>query len=194
MRRISLIFMGLAALALCAPGAALARHHHSRHHHHRRHHARLVRFGTRAADTTTGTTTGTTGTGSTDNVGTIASFTNGVLTLTLNDGSTISGKVTDATQIECNSTQAGGTDTGDDSSGDSSDGSSASGSSTTQWSDGGGDQGDDNQGDDQGGDDQGDNGGSAPCDSTALVAGAAVHEAELQIGSGGSVFSHIELA
>jgi hypothetical protein len=49
--------------------------------------------------------------------------------------------------------------------------------------------------DNGGGDDQGeDRGDSSSCSSSALVAGAKVREAELEISSAGAVFRKVELA
>src|SRR5205085_8920142 len=75
-----------------APASALARHHrHGRHHHAR--HARIEHFG----DVNTAPTTSS----SADNAGSVQSFNNGVLTIMLNDGSTVSGAVTNDTELEC---------------------------------------------------------------------------------------------
>src|SRR5947209_4132617 len=96
MRRLTLTAFASALVLAIAPASALASHHHKRHHH-RTHHARVVhkRFGD-VNNPTTPTTTPTS-----DTAGTIDSFTNGVLTIKLNDGSTVSGKVTSDTEIEC---------------------------------------------------------------------------------------------
>jgi hypothetical protein len=129
----------------------------------------------------------------------VASYTGGVLTLTLNGSSTpLSGKVTNDTRIDCIKATPPPTGT------------------TTPPADGG--PGDDNgQGDDQsrgdmsqsgqgndqgqqgdhgnGGDDEEEIQGSTepPCDSSALVAGAIVRFAELRIGPGGTEFESIVL-
>jgi hypothetical protein len=179
MRRIGLIAMAFAALALAVPGAALAQgrsHHPKKSHHVKRSHR--VRSHTRrfVASNPTAPPTIT----PSDNAGTVASFTNGVLTLTLNDGSTVSGKVTDATEIECQSVVT------------------ATGDARTRTADHGpgGDQDGGDQNDANGGGDQGeDNGGAngATCDSTALVARAVVHEADLKVDSTGATFRKIEL-
>jgi hypothetical protein len=108
-----------------------------------------------------------------ENAGTIASFDNGVLTINLAGGGTLTGAVTDETEIECDHTAQASDDDdqGDDDQGDQ--------------HGGGGDDGDDN---DQGDDDQGDN-----CDASALTAGATVHEAELKAEDGQATFEKIEL-
>jgi hypothetical protein len=101
-----------------------------------------------------------------DNGGTIASFdsTTGTLVINLFDGGTLTGQVTDATEIQCE----------DDNQGD-----------------GGGDDKtarDDGHGDGGGPGDPGDDGG---CTAADLVAGAAVSEAELD--DTGTVFEEIDL-
>jgi hypothetical protein len=178
MRRISLIAMALAALALAVPGAALA---HGRSHHpkksHRVRHSHRVRSHIRhfvAANPTAPPTTTT----PSDNAGTVASFTGGVLTLTLNDGSTVSGKVTAATEIECQSAMT------------------VSGDARRRGADrgpGGDNQGGGDQGDDNGGGEDNGGGNGATCDSAALVSGAVVHGADLKVDSTGATFRKIEI-
>jgi hypothetical protein len=172
MRRILLLAVGVLALAFAVPAAASA-HGHGRHHGHHRHarahHARLEHFGGDASSSDPGTT------GPTD-AGTVASFTGGVLTLTLADGSTVSGKVTSDTEINCMGSPtaaasrdgSSGEDQGDQSGGDPGD--------QADW----GDQGDQQQ-------------PQSSCDTTDLVAGAPVHEAILKIGSGGAEFKMVLL-
>jgi type II secretory pathway pseudopilin PulG len=118
--------------------------------------------------------------------GTVASFTNGVLTIQLAaDGAgQVSGMVTDATVIECDDedAQQPTASASDDGSGDDNSGPGPGG--------------DDNSGpgsssDDQGGDDQGDDDNQGQCTAGNLTAGARVHEAELAEGS--NVFKKIEL-
>jgi len=172
MRRIVLLLAGALALALAMPGIASAHGRHHRHHHHhaKAHHARTEHFG--ASANTNPSDPGTPG-----DAGRVASFTNGVLTITLADGSTVTGNVTSDTEINCMG--AGATASRDGGSGDQ------GGEGDRQ-----GDQGDD-QG---GGDDQGDQQGQAPsCGTAQLVAGAAVHEAILKIGPGGAEFKLVLL-
>jgi hypothetical protein len=102
-----------------------------------------------------------------ENAGTIASFTNGVLTVNLGKGGTLSGLVTDQTELECHgstATASGDDDPGDDDHGDG------------QWGDG------------EHGDDDGES-----CGAEALTAGAQVEEAELKASNGESVFKKVEL-
>ncbi len=165
MRRLMLPVVGALALALTVPGIASAHGRHHRHHHHlKAHHTRLEDFGA-AANTSPSSPSGPA------DAGRVASFTNGVLTITLADGSTVSGNVTSDTEINCMG--AGATASRDGSSGDQGDDH--------------GDQGDQ-------GDDQGDQQGHAPsCGTAQLVQGAAVHEAILKLGPGGAEFKLVLL-
>jgi hypothetical protein len=228
MRRLLLTAAGLAALMLSAPGAALANHGHNRHHRRHAHHAkvRLEHFGPATTSTVgsgTGSSTGTgTSSGSSsnqptapvnnENAGKVASYANGVLTLTLSDGSSVSGKVTNDTQIECvSATPAmppGAGQGNDDGPGDD----NGSGEDNQQGDQHEGDQQppasaagqpaarSQSTMDDQGGgnDDQDEEGQSPattepPCDTSALLPGAIVRAAELRIGPSGSEFESIVL-
>jgi hypothetical protein len=216
MRRLLLITAGLAALTLSAPGAALASHGHRHHYKRRAHHAK-IRFehvgptGTSITGSSTSTSPGTgnspTTPPATENAGKVASYTGGALTLTLNDGSSVSGKVTNATRIECVSATAPPPgmeqDNGNGSSNDNGPGADNHQGDQQQEGDqqppetvaGQPQRTGDNQG---GGDDQGDEGqgsgaGEPPCDTSALVAGAIVREAELRIGPSGTEFESIVL-
>jgi hypothetical protein len=206
MKRSLLTAAGMtAALALAMPGAALAHHGHGRHHHKavHAHHAkfRFVHIGASAGTPAVTPTTPTPTPPTPENAGTVASYTGGVLTLTLGDGSTVSGKVTNETRIECVKaapTTAPPTGTPDQSPGD--DGGQGDDQSRGDVSQ----QGDQSQGewqhgeDDGGGDDDSAPATPAtepepPCDSTALVAGAVVRAAELRIGPGGTEFESVLL-
>ena len=165
-------------MAGAVPASALA-HHHGKHH--AQHHARIHRFGDQ--------NTAPTSMSPSDNAGTVQSFQNGVLTIALNDGSTVKGMVTNDTELECTSTQQSSTtihDDGDPGSGDN------QGSGGDNQGSGSSDQGDNNQGDDDQGGDQNEN-GMNNCSSSSLVAGAVVHEATLSIGGSGSVWQKLEL-
>src|SRR5690242_1057691 len=91
MRRVVYTIAACALMAGAVPASALA-HHHSRHHS-RTHHAKLRHFGHE--------TTAPTSANAADNAGTVQSFTGGVLTIALNDGSTVKGMVTNDTELEC---------------------------------------------------------------------------------------------
>jgi len=190
MKRIVLRTLAASALAIAAPTTALAsRHHHHRgasaRSHHRHHHAkpaRVLRFGARSASTSTGTSSPSAP--GDETAGTITSFEGGVLKITLGDGTVVTGKVTESTEIECaaGSSQDGAGDDGG--AGDDDQSSTTARAADTQ----------DSQGDD-GGDDQGENQDEATsCGLSALVVGATVREAELRISSGGAVWEKIELS
>jgi hypothetical protein len=123
-------------------------------------------------------------------VGTVASFSNSTLTINLADGSTMTGKVTERTDVECK--------------GDNGLRRRGSGSrlahTARHGADDNGD--DDSRGDRRGDDgdrhDRGDRrghrrGSHTDCGTAALVAGAKVHEAELRGTTAGAVFKEIEL-
>lgn len=118
--------------------------------------------------------------------GTVVSFSAGMLTIQpdAQGSAPVSGRVTDATEIECEDSppvaQASDDGSSDDHSG--SDDNSGPGSGS-----GGSDDGD---GDDAGDDDR----QQAACDSTNLTQGAVVHEAKLMTATdGSSFFTKIEL-
>jgi hypothetical protein len=99
-----------------------------------------------------------------------------VLTITLNDGSTVSGGVTNDTELECTAPEDTQTTSED---GDS----------------GGGDQSGD--GDNSGSDDnqaqENESDAESSCSTANLTPGAVIHEAELRITSAGSVWSKVDL-
>ncbi|HWF72235.1 MAG TPA: hypothetical protein VG186_02755 [Solirubrobacteraceae bacterium] len=168
MRRIVFTVVASGVLALAVPSIALARHH-SRHHHHSHAKIRHEHFGatsTPVAPTPTTTTPGAV----TPSTVSIASFTNGILTIKLADGSTVSGAVTTRTELECQAAASGEIQTDDHGSG------------------GGGD-----NGSGGGGDEGADNGDGQQCTTAALMPGVAVGEAELSVSSAGSVWDKVEL-
>src|SRR5437588_6706236 len=101
MRRIMIMLSAAVMLLAFGPATALARHdhhrrearHHSRDARHHRRHARIEHFGDINSTPTASS--------STDRVGTVQSFDNGRLTILLNDGSTVSGRVTRDTELKC---------------------------------------------------------------------------------------------
>jgi hypothetical protein len=145
------------ALVVAMPATAFARAHH-RHHHSR---IRHEHFGS-ANDTTSS---------SSDTAGTVSSFSGGVLTIQLNGGSTVSGMVTNETELGCESastqTQTGDGDSGDDSSTD------------------------DSSSDDGGGDSSGED--AQMCTTANLIPGTVVQDAELNISSAGAVWHEVDL-
>jgi hypothetical protein len=115
-----------------------------------------------------------------ENAGTVTAFANGELTITLFDGGTLTGNVTEDTEIKCDDDSATASGQGDDEGQDDED---------EGDDDNGGPQG----GDDEGDDDQGDDDNSETCAPDALKVGAAVEEADLKISSAGRVWDEIEL-
>jgi hypothetical protein len=123
-----------------------------------------------------------------ENTGKVESFANGVLTISLFNGDTLSGAVTDETEIECDSEP--GDDRGEDEHGDD------------DGEHGDGEHGDDDPGDEEGdddrslasrGDDDGDDEGNEDCGTEALVPGAKVLEAELKVSGGAAIWTEVEL-
>jgi hypothetical protein len=179
MRRFPLAAIAGAVVLAVTPALASAHRHHSHAHHGK---VRTEHFGgVTKADSSTTTQPTTPSAPTTPNV-TVASVTNGVLTLTLADGSTVSGKVTDNTEVVCAAPPSTQTDDGEDNGG------------------GGGDQGgsgDDNGGgDDQGsGDDRGggDGQGGQSCGLADLMPNAIVTAAELRFTSAGAEWERVEL-
>lgn len=187
MRRILTAVVACATVMAFAPSLAQARHHHRRHH--RSHAVHAVRHRRGVRHRRFGSS-GSTTTGQQQSAGTVTSFDSGVLTITLNDGSTVSGQVTNDTNLECmaasSNTQSedgdGGPNGSDDSSGDG-DNSSQSGDGENSSV---------NDGDDNGGDDdQGDQAQS--CMTSSLTPGTPVAEANLQISNAGAVWQKVEL-
>jgi hypothetical protein len=141
-----------------------------------------------------------------ENAGTIASFDaeSGKLTINLFGGETISGLVTEGTEIKCEdnggaSASSDGSEAGDDNGGEG----------EVEPGDDNGGQGEEEPGDDNGGDnsgpgsensgpgnagddDNGDNAGN--CTTAALVPGAVVEEAELKVANGQATFEEVELS
>lgn len=198
MRRILVAAVTTSALAL--PGVALAHgsahshaaghgaRHAGRHHHHRAH---LLDFHAQAPATTPSAGTTPTTPVAEERAGTIASFTAGTLTITLNDGSSVSGKVGSATEIECHSAMASAADNGNSGSnateGEHGD---RSGSSAGEGQPGDGSGHDESE--HEAGDDEGEHEAES-CSMTALVPGASVREAVLSVSSAGTFWVKLEL-
>jgi hypothetical protein len=188
-RRIMFTVVATVLMAGAVPASALAQHH-KHHKHHARHHARFRRFGHDSAPTSMS---------SSDNAGTVQSFQNGVLTITLNDGSTVKGAVTNDTELECMAPENSSSTTHEDGDGGSGD----QGSGDDNQSSGTEDQGDNDQNEAQGedqneaqGEDQNEDQNEAEgnnCSTSSLTPGAVVHEASLRIGSGGATWQKVEL-
>jgi hypothetical protein len=178
-------------LALSAPALAQARSHHARHHQRIHHHARIVDFRAAPHDAS-GTPPGGTSSPTTaeETAGSVTSFENGVLTLTLNDGTKVTGKVNENTEISCEPA-AGAAHAADN--GDGEDGANQ-GQGSHDEQNHGQENGDDNgQGDDDHGDEEGGNEEVSSCGPSSLQPKTLVRDAKLRIGPGGSVFEEIEL-
>ena len=191
MRRIFLTALASTAVAIALPVAASAHgssHSSARHasirHHRRHHHTRFVHFASRSSVTSTTTTATSTPPASTpgESVGTIASFEGGVLKITLSDGTTVSGTVTESTEIKCPAPTP---------------------TATTSDHGGPGSIGhEDGQGQDEGsGDDEGEGHDGGYCHETpqecgpaSLVVGAKVQEAELKLSGAQASWESVELA
>jgi len=180
MRRIMLLVVGVLTLALAVPTVASAHrghhrghqarhgHHHKHRHHHKAKRARARHLGARNATDP-----------SAADAGTVDAYADGVLTIRLANGATVSGAVTDRTVIGCLPAVQAPAPT-------------AAAAHDGGWGDGPG-------GEDQGGD-QGDQGGPhgrcggpAACTTADLVPGAVVHDAVLRLGPDGAEFKLVLL-
>ena len=186
MKRILLVAVSSTALSLAAPAIASAHHHATkRHHKHHAARARVLDFRASAAPSTSSPTTPTTP--ASESAGKVTSFKEGVLTITLTDGTPVSGKVTEQTEIQCTPAApvAGGEDNEDEAgSGEGDQGSSGeprAGESSRSIA---------HAADDRG---EGSDEGQPSCTTAALVEGASVREAELSITSAGAVWDHVDL-
>ena len=140
-----------------------------------------------------------------ENAGTIQSFDaeSGKLVIDLFGKETVSGLVTDQTEIKCEGAEDHSTGTASTSSGEPEPGDDNGGNGEEPGDDNGGhgeEPGDDNGGDNSGpgsgssGPGGGDDGHGVPCTTADLVPGAVVQEADLEIANGSAVFDEIELA
>jgi hypothetical protein len=216
MRRIAI---AAATTALALPGVALAHgaerqrgedHHaapHSgREHHHR--HARLLAFHAQAPPGTApsageGAPASPAPVGG-ERVATITSFTGGTLTIALDDGTMVAGKVTPRTEIECHAARGSAADNGDGGRGDGSNsGPGPSGQSGTSGRDGrdpdesddnaaGNDAGDNDIRDNDAGDDDARD-EAERCAPGTLAPGVSVREAVLSVGGAGAFWVKLEL-
>jgi hypothetical protein len=184
------------AIVIALPTSALARQHHRRHHGTHAHHARVhhIRFG---SDSSTTSSTGS----SAPDAGTVASFSGGVLTISLSDGSSVQGAVTDATELECRSA-AGGDAAGDNEDNQAStmtarrdgpDGSSGSGDESRGDDNSSEDNGSEDNSGDSGDDNAGDGQNQPACTTSDLTPGTVVQEAELSVSRDGSTWRKVEL-
>jgi hypothetical protein len=138
-----------------------------------------------------------------ERAGTIVSFEGGVLIVDLANGGRVTGIVTDATEIDCETEDrhegseeshkglaedaVHGDGPSDESDEESGDGDHEDGDH------GDGDNGDHEDGDADENDDESDDEGESTCGPAELQAGVGVHEAELRVGAEGLEFTQIEL-
>jgi hypothetical protein len=134
-----------------------------------------------------------------ENAGTIQSFdaATGKLTIALFGGETLSGMVTEGTEIECNNEgSASASDSSDN--GEEGAGDDGSGKGEEPGGDDAGDEADDDSGEGSGpgspGSGPGDDGGGANCTAADLTEGATVKEAEIKLENGAATFEKVELA
>jgi hypothetical protein len=172
MRRIMFTILACTALSVAAPAVASA--HDGQGNHHKRHHVRHEQFvGHRHARDF----------GNDMVAGTVTSFTNNVLTITLNNGNTVSGLVTDNTEVKCEN-PANNDPNGDN---DVEQGDRIADHGPGGGGDNGGDSG--NRGDDNG--NRGDeNNNDNMC---TIAPGMGVRDASLRINGGGSFWDEVEL-
>ncbi len=174
MRRILFTIVASTALFAAVPTVALAHsgHHHKRHHHSRIRHEKFVGH-SHASDVNGVPATEPT-------AGTVTSFANNVLTITLTNGETVSGEVTTDTEVKCeNPADLGDNDV-------------EHGDLVSDHGPGGGGGGGDNgdQGDNNN-DNQGDNNNdNAMC---TITPGMAVRNAGLRIDGGGAFWDEVEV-
>jgi hypothetical protein len=163
MRRILYTILACTALSVAVPAVALA---HSGHHHKRHHHFRHESFVGHHHDGDFGN----------DMVaGTVTSFMNNELTITLNNGNTVSGLVTDNTEVKCENPEDNNNGDNDIEHGD-------------RVADHGPGGGDDNGGDN--GDRGDDNDNNNMC---TIAPGMGVRNAELRIDGTGAFWDEVEL-
>jgi hypothetical protein len=172
MRRILFTILACTALSAAVPAMALAhngRHHHKPHHHSRVRHEQFI--GHRQASDGSAANPADT---SEPTAGTVTSFDGTTLTITLNNGNTVSGAVTNDTEVKCENPA------GDDDNVEHGDLARDGGPS-------GGDQGDQGDANDNQGDDDNNN------NMCAIAPGMAVTKAELTINGSGAVWDEVEL-
>jgi hypothetical protein len=121
-----------------------------------------------------------------ENAGTIATFDNGVLTIDLFGGGSVSGQVTDDTEIECENEEENGDDpvSGVQARHDGGDNSGPGDNSGSGDNSGPGNA-EENENEDEDEDEV--------CTTADLTKGAVVHEAELELEDGQAIFEEVEL-
>ena len=171
MRRILFTILACTALGAAVPTVALAHDGHSADHHKRHHHAR-VRHETFVAHRHDGEHNGIPA--NEPAAGTVTSFANNMLTITLTNGNTVSGLVTNGTEVKCENA-ADANDNGDND--------VEHGDLASDHGPGGGDNGDN-------GDRGDDNGNDNMC---TITPGMVVRNAELRLTGAGAFWDEVEL-
>jgi hypothetical protein len=170
MRKILFTVLASSALLVAVPTVALAHngrgHHHKRHHHVRVRHEKFI-----GHDQAGDAHPGNPGDANQPTAGTVTSFANNMLTITLTNGNTVTGEVTNDTEIKCE---------GLDNMGDV-----EHGDRISDHGPGGGDNGD--NGDDNG------NRGDDNDNMCTITPGMAVQKAELTINGAGAFWDEVEL-
>jgi hypothetical protein len=179
MRKILFTIAACTALSVAAPTVALAHDgrdndHHKRHHHAQVRHEKFV--GHRHARDNNGAPANM------PTAGTVTSFANNTLTITLTNGNTVSGIVTDRTEVKCENPQ----DVDNNGDNDAEHGDRVSDQGPGGGDNGGGDNGDR-------GDDNGNRGDDNDNNSCTIMPGMAVRNAELRITGAGSFWDEVEL-
>ena len=133
-----------------------------------------------------------------ERAGVVKAFENGVLTINLANGTSVSGRVNDSTEIECESDDEDGghsssSDDGDDDRSGRRGGDEDHGDDDRDEDEDRGEDEDRDQDEDRGDDPGEDEDDSRDCSAEALTPGASVHEAEAKVTSGGLVFTEVEL-
>jgi len=196
MRRLLLTVAASAVLVTLAPVSALAKSHHHKKHHKRTHHARVHkakirhrRFGNVSTPPATTPAPTTPGAPPADAIGTIQSFTGNVLMIQLNDGTTVTGTVSNDTEIECEAMEnEPGDDFGRDLAARRADHGPGGGDNSGGDHSGSGDGGDDNG---QGDDNQTDENNN--CTTADLMPGTFVRGAELRLSSASATWDKVDL-
>jgi hypothetical protein len=185
MRRILFTILASTALFVAVPAAALAHDGHRGHHHKRHHHAR-VRHEKFIGHRHDGDHNGVPANEPT--AGTVTSFANNMLTITLTNGNMVSGLVTNGTEVKCENPED------NDNNGDND---VEHGDRIRDHGPGGGDNGDNgDRGDNNG--DRGDDNGNRGDDNDnnnmcTITPGMAVRSAELRINGAGAFWDEVEL-
>jgi hypothetical protein len=182
MRRTLFTILAGTALFVAAPAVASADNGQG-HHHHKRHHQARVRHekfvGHRHASDVSGGNPGDVNAGNPADAneptaGTVTSFANNVLTITLTNGNTVSGEVTNGTEVKCENPQDMANNGNND---------VEHGDRVSDHGPGGGDNGDN-------GDRGDDNGNDNMC---TITPGMSVRNAELSITGTGAFWDEVEL-